>query len=107
VHVHDPGGDGFNRTKKLRRQANPDDDGDGKNAHENNFPAARGGRIFWSHSFHATRLWQNHHGHESKKLRGPLKKRITKTVTTIDKNAKGQRLKAKVYGQTQNWISTW
>jgi hypothetical protein len=44
VHVHDTGGDGFNRTKKLRRQASPDDDGDGKDAHENNFPAARGAR---------------------------------------------------------------
>jgi hypothetical protein len=77
VHVHNAGGDGFNRAKWPRRQANPDED-DGKDAHENNFPAARGGRRFWFHSFHATRLWQNHHGHESKKLRGTLKNEMLK-----------------------------
>jgi len=53
VHVHDAGGDGFNRTKKLRRQAGPDDSNDSEDAHENNFQAARGGRRFW---FHATML---------------------------------------------------
>jgi hypothetical protein len=56
VHVHDAGRDGFNRTKKLRWQASPDEDADSKNAQENNFPAARGGWRFWLHGFHAIML---------------------------------------------------
>jgi hypothetical protein len=71
VHVHDAGRDGFNGAKRPRRQANADENA-GKDAHENNFTAARSGWRFWFHSFHAAMLWQMHHRAESKKLRGTL-----------------------------------
>jgi hypothetical protein len=74
VHVHDPGGDGFNRTKILCRQDAPDEDGSGKDTHENNFPAAGGGRRFGFQSFHATMLGKIAAGRELKKMRGTLKK---------------------------------
>jgi hypothetical protein len=80
VHVHDAGRDGFDRTKRPRRQANGDEH-KSQNAGEKDFRPANGEPPFCFPSFHAVKLQQNDRVASIEKIARRIEKRNGWIVT--------------------------